>query len=282
MKSLLNIFKIFTLSMIVSSCNNETTSVQRKAVNYTIILDLSDRILTPNQLDKDFQLITTFFEDFERTSRRNLVVTSNDCFTVKIIPQKNSPLNVNHFEDLLQIHLDELPACDKNKSLEKLSKSLKTKLAELKKEALYSEKSSDYFGVDIWSYLNDNGKSLSKKEYDNTILIITDGYFDFENQSHVITKGNHFTSTKFLENLNKTNWNEEAVSKDFGLLPIKLNDKDRWIVAGFSSKNSNDILQIEKLTFFWEKWLKKSGVSTVYTILNSSSSGMNSSLIKLL
>lgn len=282
MKSLLNIFTIFALLIVVSSCNNETTPIQRKAINHTIILDLSDRILTPNQLDKDFQLITTFFENFERTSRRNLVVTSNDCFTVKIIPQKNSPLNVNHFEDLLQIHLDELPACDKNKSLEKLSKSLKTKLAELKKEALYSEKSSDYFGVDIWSYLNDNGKSLSKKEYDNTILIITDGYFDFENQSHVITKGNNFTSTKFLENLNKTNWNEEAVSKDFGLLPIKLNDKDRWIVAGFSSKNSNDILQIEKLTFFWEKWLKKSGVSTVNTILNCSSSGMNSSLIKLL
>ena len=43
MKSLFNILTIFALSMVVISCNNESTPI-RKAVNHTIILDLSDRI----------------------------------------------------------------------------------------------------------------------------------------------------------------------------------------------------------------------------------------------
>lgn len=280
MKSLYNILTIFALSIVVSSCNNETTPVQRKAINHTIILDLSDRILTPNQLEKDFQLITTFFNDFEKTSRRNLVVTSNDCFTVKIIPQKNSPLNVNHFEDLLQIHLDELPACDKNKSLVALSQSLPKVLQSLKKEALFGKVSKNYFGVDIWAYLHDNGKGLSKPNYDNTILVLTDGYFDFENQAHVIKEKNQYTSTHFLNELTDPNWLRTAEAKQYGLLPIVLDKNTKWIVAGFSGKKATDILQTEKITYFWKKWLTESGVTASQFILNSSKTEMSSKLLQ--
>ena len=98
---------VFTLSLVLTfifvfaSCDKEQTAPVKSAINYTVVLDLSDRILLPNQLDKDLYLIENYFKSFEEHSRRNLVLTSKNRFSVKIIPQKNSPLNVEHYEDLL-------------------------------------------------------------------------------------------------------------------------------------------------------------------------------------
>lgn len=270
-------------SPIFTSCGqSEQKKPPKKAVNYTVLLDLSDRVLTPNQLDKDITLITTFFKDFEQKARRNLIVTSKDCFSIKIIPQKGSPLNASHFEDALQLDLNNIEVQDKNKSLESLSRLMSNKLESLKKEATYSDKAKDYFGVDIWSYLHDNGKSLSKSGYENKILVLTDGYFDFENDTHVIQQKNRYTSTAFLETLTALDWQKKATENDYGLLPVKLDPNTQWVVAGITSKKVDDILQNEKLCFFWNKWLKESGATKSNLLLNVSKSNLNSSLKELL
>ena len=271
------ILVIFTL-LLITSCGCEEAQVEKQAKNYVVLLDLSDRILVPEQLDKDFALIVSTFKSFEKQARQNLVISSKDRFSIKIIPQKNSPLNVNHYEDLLQLYLDETEVAAKNKSLVSLSKALPTILENLKKDALYGKTSNAYFGVDIWAYLHDNGMDLSKSGYENQILILTDGYFDFESQAHVIQEKNQFTSTRFLNELTTTEWKKISENKQYGLLPIQLEKNTEWIVAGISGKKANDILQTEKITFFWEKWLKQSGVKKVVVILNSSKTDMSSKL----
>jgi hypothetical protein len=221
-----NIILLASILLLFSSCGCEEAKVEKQAVNYVVLLDLSDRILVPEQLDKDFALIATAFKSFEKQARQNLVLSSKDRFSIKIIPQKNSPLNVNHYEDLLQLYLDETEVAAKNNSLVSLSRALPTILENLKKDALYGKTSNTYFGVDIWAYLHDNGMDLSKS----------------------------------------------------GLLPIHLDKNTQWIVAGISGKKANDILQTEKITYFWEKWLKQSGVKKVGVILNSSKTAMSSKL----
>jgi len=281
MKNLLyTLCLLFTVSFLSTSCGKEETKIEKKPSNYTVVLDLSDRILLPEQMDKDFYLVEKYFKAFEENSRRNLVLTSKNRFSVKIIPQKNSPLNVDHYEDLLQLYLDETDVKDKNKSLSALSQSLPKVLHALKKEALFGRISKDYFGVDIWAFLHDNGMGLSKSGYDNTVLVLTDGYFDFESQIHVIHNKNQYTSTQFLTGLTSIDWEKEAESKQIGLLPIKLNKDTNWIVAGISGKKASDILQTEKITYFWKKWLKQSGVISSKFILDGSKSEMNSQLIE--
>lgn len=171
---------------------------------------------------------------------------------------------------------------DKNKNLVSLSKAITKTLNLLKKEALYGSKNSDYFGVDIWAYLHDNGIELSKAGYDNTILVLTDGYFDFESQSHVIRNNNQYTSTRFLKELDGTNWEQLAETKNYGLLPIKLEKNTKWIVAGIAGKKVDDVLQTEKINYIWEKWLKQSGVTTSHIILNGSKTVMSSTLLEYL
>jgi len=78
--------------------------------------------------------------------------------------------------------------------------------------------------------------------------------------------------------LTTSNWKEISSSQQYGLLPIKLDKTTKWIIAGISGKKANDILQTEKITYFWEKWLKQSCVNHAYFILNGSTSTMCSSL----
>ncbi len=273
-----NIILFASILLLFTSCGCENEKVEKQPVNYIVLLDLSDRILAPEQLEKDFALIETTFKSFEKHARENLVISSKDRFCIKIIPQKNSPLNSNYYEDLLQLYLDETPVAVKNKSLETLSKSLRGTLEKLKKEALFGKTTSSYFGVDIWAYLHDNGLELSKKGFSNSVLVITDGYFDFENQVHVIRDKNQYTSTRFLNDLITSNWKQISESQQYGLLPIQLEKNTKWIVAGISGKKANDILQTEKITYFWKKWLIKSGVKHVDIILSGSTSSMCSSL----
>lgn len=273
---------VLVFILILTSCDTKQNTQAKSPINYTVVLDLSDRILLPNQLDKDFYLIENYFKSFEEHSRRNLVLTSKNRFSVKIIPQKNSPLNVDYYEDLLQVYLDETDVKDKNKLLLELSQSLPKTLKKLKKEALYGKNSNNYFGVDIWAYLHNNGKGLSKAGFDNKILVLTDGYFDFESQTHVIHEKNKFTSTRFLNELITSDWKQVSEIKGYGLLPIQLEKNTNWIVAGISGKKPNDILQTEKITYFWKKWLTQSGVTTTQFVLNGSKNDMSSQLLSQL
>jgi hypothetical protein len=279
MKNVLFTLSIIFIALILfTSCGNEEVKIEKKPTNYIVVLDLSDRILSPEQLDKDFYLVEEYFKVFEKNARRNLVLSSKDRFSVRIIPQKNSPLNINQYEDLLQLYLDQTEVQFKNKSLMNLSKSLPKVLERLKKDAVYGKASSTYFGVDIWAYLHDNGKGLSKSGFENKVLVLTDGYFDFESQAHVIQDKNQYTSTRFLSELTSSDWKQISESKEYGLLPIQLEKNTKWIVAGISGKKTGDILQTEKITYFWKKWLKQSGVSVSQFILNGSKTEMSSKL----
>lgn len=272
---------IFTV-LSLASCTDKAKPASKKSNNFIVILDLSDRILNQEQLDKDIYLIQHYFQVFEKKSRKNLVLNSKNRFSIKIIPQKNSPLNYAKYEDLLHFYLDETDVIEKDKKLKAFGESLPTHLRALKTEAMFGKTSKDYFGVDIWAYLYDNASSIEKPDYENTILVLTDGYFDFESQTHVIKEGNKYTSTRFLKYLNSSNWKEVSKEQGFGLLPIKLGTNSRWIVAGIHGKNENDILQTEKISYFWKKWLSDSGVGSTQLILNSAKSQMCSQLINSL
>lgn len=281
MKNILyTISLVIAFSLALTSCGKEEPKIEKKPTNYSVVLDLSDRILLPEQLDKDFYLIEKYFKAFEKKARRNLVLSSKDRFSVKIIPQKNSPLNLDHYEDLLQLYLDEAEVKDKNKALMALSQSLHKVLENLKKDALYGKASNNYFGVDIWAYMHDNGKGLSKAGFENIVLVLTDGYFDFESQAHVIQDKNQYTSTRFLNELNTSNWKQISESKEYGLMPVQLEKNTKWIVAGIFGKKANDILQTQKIAYFWKKWLTQSGVNSSNFILNGSKSEMSSLLLQ--
>lgn len=271
-----------TILLLSTTTVHAYDSKRRTPLNYNIILDLSDRVLQDHQLNKDMLLIEDMFKFFEVQARRGLILTSKDRFSVKIIPQNGSPLDVNYFENKLQLYLDEVEVKDKNTTINKFSSTLKSTLQELFNACKYGKTTRDYFGVDIWSYLYNKGVSFEKSGYNNVALIVTDGYFDFEKKNHVLKSKNKFTSTQFLRELKGVDWISIANEKDYGLIPIALSSEVNWIVAGIESKNTQDILQTKKIIYIWEKWIKESGAKDYHFILNSSGRQMSSQLLELL
>jgi hypothetical protein len=264
------------LIFTIVSCNSKDQKSKEieitKPSNYTIVLDLSDRLLETGQAEKDIAIIEEAFKIFESVAKKNLILSSKDRFIIKLIPQRGSKLNWNLYENKLQLSLDKIEAKDKNKQLVGLKDSIHQILQNLYKEAYHGPKSSDYFGVDIWEYLHNNSSSLSPNNYNNTVVIITDGYFDFENNHHVLREGNKYTNTNFLNKLNNVNWKEESEKNQIGLIPIKLESKTKFIIAGVYSKKNSDVLQIEKLEYFWLKWLNESGIKSKEKIVFISNS----------
>ena len=264
------------LIFIISSCGCRQNNDQVVAIkhNYVVVLDLSDRLLNIGQSEKDSALIMAAFNEFEKTSRNPLIVTSNDRFTIRIIPQHGSSLLKDNYENKLSIDLSIIDAAHKNSTFIAFKSGLTQTISQLYKDAHLGNSSKDYFGVDIWKFFHDEINSELRNDAENKIIVLTDGYFDFNENSHVISSGNKYTGTSFFINsLKGKDWQAKAEQDSFGLIPVAIKIKAQWVIAGIQAKNA-DILMPTKLVYFWKKWLKESGADEPKVILDNASSVM--------
>lgn len=271
-----NILWLIAIVSGLASCSSiaETNTNSLANDNYVVVLDLSDRIIQkPDQVNIDTNAIRAVFEKFEKSVHRNMVVESRDKFSIRIIPQKLSSLPGNTFENNLSIDMGKYSAAEKLAKLNQFKANFSSQLGLLYQQALLGNKNSDFAGVDIWQYFNDQINSDLDIRYNNKVMILTDGYFDFEDKSHGINTNNQSTITSpLLSKMNGLNWKKEAEEKHLGIIPVKLNIPAEWLVCGIQPKTkSNDLLEVEKLSYLWEKWLRESGGHNILKpIINSS------------
>ena len=160
------------------------------------------------------------------------------------------------------------------KKLDEFKANFPNQLKSLYQQAFLGNKSSDFAGVDIWQYFNEQVNSDLDAGFKNQVVIITDGYFDFEDPLHGFTnKQNSSTTTALLNKMTGNEWKAKADSLDLGLIPVELKVPATWLVCGIQQKTGNkDLLECEKLSYLWKKWLKVSGATDVKEpIMNSSS-----------
>jgi len=264
-------------SLILVSCgsSDNKTPLNIKPDNYVVVLDLSDRIIqNQDQVNIDISAISSIFAQFENSIKKNLVVKSKDKFSVRIIPQAMSSLPANSFENNLSIDMDKFNAAEKNKYLTQFKIDFPKQLTLLYQQAILGNKNSDYAGVDIWQYFNEQINSDLEPNYNNKVLIITDGYFDFEDKKHGLSNQKMSTTTSpLLKQMIIPNWKEVAERDKIGLIPVKLTIEATWQVCGIQPKDNNkDLLEAEKLCYLWKKWLGASGAKKINNpIINGSS-----------
>lgn len=168
---------ILLCSLILTSCDkckeikgeiNEKKV--EKQFNYTIILDLSDRIIAEDQINRDTLLIAKIIESFEND-------LENGKLQIAIATQKEAIITEPDrkiFEASMFI--------DESKSIEECANK-KSKLFETLKEvylkAKFSDKKEDYKGADIFQAFDDlrlKEEANEKISTTNFIFVITDGY----------------------------------------------------------------------------------------------------------
>ena len=266
---------VLTWLIVVSGCNSDQgEQVMPKPVNFIVLLDLSDRLTVSGTDINDQALILAVARQFESRVKMNLIIRSSDKFKIRIFPQKGYRLDVNMYENMLSIDMKALEIALKNSQLKRFMVDLPATVRQLYLDAsLDKTKTSDYFGSDIWKYFNEQLRLDLEKDCKNHIIVLTDGYFDFENSAHAISRGNRHTSSDFYSRLSGPDWMKEANDKDFGIIPVNLEKPFCCCICGLNPKNEQ-LTEMEKISWFWQKWMRESNADTCFLIPFSSSEKM--------
>jgi len=246
--------------------------------NYIVMLDLSDRLLNREAVQADTAMINAVFNEFESTVKQHLFIRSKDRFVIRLAPQRQAGVDRNYYENLLSIDMSQVDPARKNARFREFSGTYRTTVAGLYSDAMHGRtRPSDFFGCDIWQYVNEQLGMDLKPGHHNIVIVLTDGYFDFEESQHALREGNRYTCSDFYYQLNGPGWKEKAESMNYGLIPVAISISFRCHVCGLSPK-TDQLTELEKLSYFWTKWMEESGCDTTCLIPLTSTEKMKSHL----
>jgi len=254
---------ILLLSIFSANCQSEGHK------NYIVLLDLSDRLLSPHQKDYDIKVINTVFKKFEESVQSKLFLTSEDSFSIRIVPQNSSPVDAYEYGNLLSIDLENTPPQERVSKFRKFKESFFSNISKLYDRAKFSENSSDYKGVDLWQYFNQSIEYDLIASKQNILLILSDGYFDFENYPQGFKNKNRFTSTSFIGNLRTKEWKQIDLKNNYGLIPVNSisSFNVKIIIAGVRPKSYIGFLDENRiLKYYWKKWFDEMNINEHYQI----------------
>ncbi|MBK7886873.1 MAG: hypothetical protein IPJ86_06065 [Bacteroidetes bacterium] len=239
----------------------------RRPQNTIILLDLSDRLLVPGQISKDTSIIIQIFiVVLRRNAMQQLIMTCRNRFSIVIAPQKSNCILANQMEEALTLDLSKQTTAARLNALKSFSKSFEQRLKELYVISGKSKASTDYSGSDLWRYFNEQLVNDVRNGYDNTLIVLTDGYFDFEDMNSKKQINNRHTTTLFLKQLHGVDWREKATREDYGLLKVRYSFPGlQAYIVGIRAK-CEDQTEVEKLEYFWKDWLFGMKVINVKTI----------------
>jgi uncharacterized membrane-anchored protein YhcB (DUF1043 family) len=272
-KDLLNSIKLSELKNSLSrNLNTAALTLLLMLISFTgsfaqkqwvVAVDLSDRLVTtPHCAENDQEVILKTFQKFDATVRSQLIIKSDDIFSVHILPQKDSPLDGVLYQKRLTLNMADLAIGQKATSLEKFKAQLPALLREVYQKARFSKLPSQYKGVDLWLYFNNVVPFVNPAGYRTELVVLTDGHFDFESYEHTAQYRNLYTHSKFIQTLHGPDWKKQAEKKGLGILPTT--KKTFGVTASIVGMNAKtqDLFEMDKLRYFWAKWLAACGINS--------------------
>lgn len=256
-------FKYFAL-FVIFFCSTIVTQAQLgKNENYIVLLDLSDRLLTIDQVNRDKRLIQDIFARFEGIVRQKFIINSTDCFKVVIAPQQGGIITET-YEDELYISMAEFNIQQKRKQLETFKTNLPKVLDKLYADATKGRKlSRDFKGTDIWKYFNDFLINDVVNMHQNKLFVLTDGYFDFESNRFVGQLGNRTTDSRVMNKLrNDSDWEKKLRSVNEGLIPVKKNFGKLSVCLLEIKPKFQNLNEQDLLVAVWQKWLSEMKITS--------------------
>jgi len=182
------IFPLFVIFVILIGCkSNEgetknTKQIEKKnSCQSIILLDLSDRILKPNQIKNDKDLISIIINQFEGIVRSQMYISSVDNLDILIAEQRDIPYSsfLSKIKDSLYIRLSQIPPAFKKRKFDRFKVSASVFIDSLYNRAIFTNIPTEFKGADIAEFFIDHlqNEYLSKNDSSEVnIFIITDGY----------------------------------------------------------------------------------------------------------
>lgn len=244
----------------------KNNQLNKKNLNISILLDLSDRIDTIKNKNESMEFYKRDVGYLESIA---------DAFSNKIKYKKS-----RHLNDKIQLYFDPEPL---NSQINTLSNELKIHVTrdngtleyinsvtdkyssgalKIYRQALNDSK---YVGSDTWGFFKNKVQDYCvDKDYRNILVIITDGYIFYEGSN--LNEGNlstYITPQKIRsKGLNTSNWRKTIETEKHGFIPIDQDLSDlEVLVLGVSPSNSkNNFYDYDVLKKYWSDWLFGMGV----------------------
>lgn len=277
-------YLLFSVALILSGCTPVATVTPHK-INFIVLLDLSDRLLTQNQPETDIAIVKSIFSTFKDSVRLNrFYIQSNDHFKVRIAPQKNSPLDVRNYENQLSLSMGNLAINQKKKAVEELEEAIDVILNNLYKEAHLGDRPNDYFGADIWKYFNEELDTdlIHDGSTTNYLFILTDGYLYFENFNNTLHVNNRFSSCSFMKELRGDDWETKFEEKDYGIIPVNKKIENLNVMLLEVNPREEFLNEYDLLNKIWIKWLGEMNIHSTKICKKASLSKVNEEITQFI
>lgn len=225
--------------------------------NYIVLLDLSDRLLQQDQSSRDIALIQKVFDAFEKKVRRKMIINSKDRFRIAIAPQLGVSYRTDTYMNDLYLDMSAEKIGDKRTKLEQMKANLPTHLKSLYADALRGKKKSgDFAGCDLWQYVNEHLPTDLDDTYSNVLVVLNDGYFDFQKNTHPLRQGNRFTDSSVHDRLRKDrNWRQTIKKPQEGLIPVAKKFPHLSVCVSEIHPKFDQLEEAELVIAIWQKWL---------------------------
>lgn len=239
--------------------------VNAQDLNVIVVLDLSKRIQVENQTERDLAIIEHLLDSFEARQRDEFrFVKSYDSFQILIAPQARGG-SANLITPNMSIVMNDGSPLSmtapffreaKKKLLEDVSN-----VYEMANELAETEGTS---GADLWSIFKSDISQIQTESFDH-VFVITDGYFDFDDDIlERKPKGTYIDHKDLRDIRNSRTWRDTIEEERFSLIPIPMGQIDKVTVLELSPYNQDQVYNESDIQkYIWENWLRKSQVVEV-------------------
>ena len=248
-----------------------------KPVNIIVILDTSDRISNaenPGQLEKDIaimkgivSLLAEILLNEIRTLPRKTWLRHHLAF---VVPDQKGATPIP--QDIIGKLKFRATAEDKPKGAPRVREMIKELLGTVDKLDHLFKKENTFTGSDIWKWFRASGKAYLKKDMQNHIICLSDGYLDFNKniQNQRPIKGNKTSYIPYdqIKRFRKDpNWEENFESEGHGLLEIGQDFRGydvKFLMVEIKLRTELDPraeIDLPILKKYWRTWLESMGIN---------------------
>lgn len=244
----------------------ESTQVQNSEhYNICVLLDLSDRI-NPEyhsyQITKDKKIIERILSIFKKKVREKYIQGSRDKLQIAIAYQPvDYDATLQEAGDKFIVDMDKLMPIQKRETFDDMTATITSAIDTVYSVATHSKK---FVGADIWGFfmneLDNYTAQLDSENIRNILIILTDGYIQFDNavlDYRPPGEGNRTTYMLVKMFLDDPDWETKFDNEDdHGLIS---GDKDHrnWevMVLEINPKSGPNTTEHKIIEKYWMKWL---------------------------
>ena len=248
-----------------ASDGQESKQPPSKPINIVVILDTSDRVSkerNPSQAAKDVEIAKSIVDFYYERARRKMFSTKNSLAFV-VPEQPNTPQISSEIIRNLKIWPTREDQRIGSSKFEEKKESLLKAIDELY-QLVKTE--NTFTGSDIWKWFRASEALYLKKDMQNYIICISDGYLDFnrsiqDSRPKIGNKTSYIPYAQVVEFRDDSDWEQQFDSAGHGLLEIGKDFRSydvNFLMVEIKLRHMLDLPILEK---YWRTWLESMGIN---------------------